>query len=1179
MNAVRGLTVPGLTPDAREKLATRIGALVAADPQIRNAFPLEAVTAAKTQPGLRMAQVVQIVMEGYADRPALGQRARELVADAQSGRKSLRLLLGFETITYRELWGRARAIAAEWSHDGRHPLAAGDFVCILGFASVDYATLLLSCIHRGAVVVPHQTSAPAAQHADIIAETGPRIMAAGIDYLDTAVDAVLAGTKPQRLVVFDYDARDDEQREKFESARQRLTDAGCAIAVDALDELVARGKTLPEPPLFVPAADADPLAWLFYTSGTTGTPKGAMLTERLCIKTWLSAIPLPAITLSFMPMSHMVGYGFMLMPLANGGTSYCSPSSDLSTLFEDLALSRPTMATLVPRVCEMLYQHFLREVDRRVVAGAALGTVQADVKREMRETLLGGRLLSVGCGSASLAPEIFAFIEDMLEMHVSIGYSSTEIAGGTVLVDWKVQRPPVIDYKLADVPELGYFRTDRPYPRGELLVKADQFMAGYFKRPDLTAEKFDADGYYRTGDVMAEIGPDHLDYVDRCNNVVKLSQGEFVAIARLEALYAKSPEIRQIYLYGTSERSFLLAVVVPAEDLVAELGANAEQADRVKAQIRRSLRQIAEEQGLNSYEIPRDFLIETEPFSPENGLLTGIGKFSRPNLRERYRERLEQTYVRIAEEQFEELRALRTGGADRPVLETVTRAVQAILGVSAADVRADARFTELGGDSLSALEFSTLLDEIFGVHVPVGSIIGPASDMRHLARYIEAERSVGARRPGFASVHGKQCSEVHARDLELEKFIDAQVLAAAPTLPPPDAAIRTVLLTGATGFLGRFQALAWLERLAQTGGKLIVLARGADAAQARRRVESALDTDPQLIAHFRALAADHLEVLPGDLGSPNLGLDEAAWARLAETVDLIVHPGAHVNHVLPYNQLFAANVLGTVELIRLAMTTKLKRFHYVSTLGVSALGDSFVDEDSDIRQAVPSCAISDDYANGYGLSKWASEVLLREANDLCGLPVSVFRPGMILAHSRYAGQLNVPDMFTRLLYSLAVTGVAPATFYAQDLSGGRPRARYEGFAVDYLAESFTAIGARDAEGFHTYNASSPHEDGVSLDNFVDWMIESGCQIQRIDAYDEWLSRFETAMNALPEEQRQQSLLAILGPYRNPQIAVEKPTVPLARFCSASKDVGLDVPHVSAELIKKYVADLRHLQLL
>jgi fatty acid CoA ligase FadD9 len=202
--------------------------------------------------------------------------------------------------------------------------------------------------------------------------------------------------------------------------------------------------------------------------------------------------------------------------------------------------------------------------------------------------------------------------------------------------------------------------------------------------------------------------------------------------------------------------------------------------------------------------------------------------------------------------------------------------------------------------------------------------------------------------------------------------------------------------------------------------------------------------------------------------------------------------------------------------------------------------------------------------------------LLREANELCGLPVSVFRPGMILAHSRHVGQLNVPDMFTRLLYSLAVTGVAPATFYAEDLSAGRPVARYEGIAVDFLADSITAIGLADGSGYHSYNLANPNDDGTSLDNFVDWMIEAGCAIERIPTYSEWLLRFETAMNALPDDQRHQSILTILEPWRAPQAAVAESFVPIERFRAAANDAGRPIPHLAAALIHKYVADLRHL---
>lgn len=1159
-------------PEASQ--ADRVRRITADDDQFRNSFPLRHVIEAKRQPGMRLSQVVKVVMEGYAERPALGRRAREAVTDSASGRTTLRLLPRFDMVSYADLWAGTRAVAAEWHNHADHPIRPGDFVTILGFTSPEYATLILSCIHLGAVVVPLQTSAPANQHQAIIAETEPRILAAGIEYLGAAIDAIMLGTRPQRIVAFDCDLRDDDHRDALNAARARLAEAELDIPVDTFGDLADRGRSLPEPPLFVPAEGEDPLAWLFYTSGSTGTPKGAMFTERLVIGTWLGDTDIPAITLSFMPMSHLVGNGYLFRAVANGGISYCSPKSDLSTLFEDLSLARPTMASIVPRVCELLYHHYLGEVDRRVAAGADPQTIGDTVKREMRERMLGGRLLSVGCGSASLAPETYAFMEDMLGMHMPIGYSSTEIAGGTVLIDWKVQRPPVIDYKLADVPELGYFSTDKPHPRGELLVKSDRFMGGYYKQPELTAQKLDADGFYATGDVMAELGPDHLVFLDRRNNVLKLSQGEFVAVSRLEALYSHHQDVRQIYIYGSSERAFLVAVIVPSEALAASAGSG-----EIKARLRRALQQIAEEEQLNSYEVPRDFLIETKPFTLANGLLSEVGKHQRPKLKARYGEELEALYAQLAQDQRDELRALRLAGAERPVLETVGRALQATLGIAQEDVRPDVQFSELGGDSLSALSFSTLLEEIFEVEVPVGVIISPAGSVQQLAEFIEARRNNGAGRATFAQVHDAQSTAVPASDLKLDKFIDAEILAGAPALPRPREEVRTVVVTGATGFLGRFQALAWLERMTEHGGKVICIARGADAAQARQRIEQALDTDPALIARFRKLADAHLEVLPGDLGMPDLGLDEDAWNRLAETVDLIVHPAAHVNHVLPYNQLFSANVAGTAELIRLALTTRMKRFHYVSTLGINSFASGLVDEERDVREAIAACTLDESYANGYGISKWAGEVLLREAHDLCGLPVAVFRPGMILAHSRYTGQLNVPDMFTRLLFSLAATGIAPATFYARDLSNGRPAARYDGLPVDFLAEAITAIGAGQEDGFASYNLAGPAEEPRSLDDIVDWLNAEGCRIERIEPYDEWLSRFETAMHALPEEQKQESMLAILGPYRRPQAAGTESRLPASRFRAATSAAGLRMPQVSRELIERYVAGLRHHQLL
>ncbi|WP_433761212.1 carboxylic acid reductase [Nocardia sp. CA-135398] len=1153
-----------LSDTRMERLMSRIADLYATYSDIRDARPIPETFAAIREPGMRPAQIAATVMAAYADRPALGHRVCEPTTD-ESGRRTLRLRPEFETITYGELWARVGAIAAAWHHDPENPINAGDFIATLGFTSSDYATLDLACLYLGAVAVPLQAGAAPKQLSAIIAETEPRILAATPENLTTAVECVRTGPTPECLVVFDYHPEDDDHREAFESARDRL--ANTPIVVESLEQVLERGRALPPAPLFVP--DDDALELLIYTSGSTGTPKGAMYTSRLVTAMWLAQPEVGGIGLNYMPMSHMAGRISLYGVLARGGTAYFTAKSDISTLFEDIGLVRPTEMFFVPRVCDMVFQRYQSEMERRAEPGIDRAELDRAVKTELREDFLGGRFLSPIVGSAPLAAEMKTFMESVTEMDLHDGYGSTE-AGGAVMVDNVIRRPPVLDYKLVDVPELGYFGTDQPHPRGELLLKTTTMIPGYYHRPEVTAEIFDADGFYRTGDIVAELGPDELVYLDRRNNVLKLSQGEFVAVARLESVYASSPLLEQIFVYGSSERAYLLAVIVPTEKTL--------RCADPKAALGDSLHLIAKEADLESYEIPRDFIIETEPFSTENGLLSGIGKLLRPKLIEHYGERLQQLYAELAAGQANELHALRREAAHLPVLETVSRAARALLGCAPTDLRPDAHFTDLGGDSLAALSFSNLLRDIFAVEVPVGVIVSPTNGLRELAEYVESAQGSGAMRPTFAAVHTHH-AVARADELTLDKFIDAQTLSDATTLPHTTET-QTILLTGANGYLGRFLCLEWLQRLDKANGTLICIIRGKDAAAARKRLDEAFDSgDPELLRHYRELAARRLEVLPGDIGEPNLGLDDVTWHRLADTVDLIVHPAALVNHVLPYDQLFGPNVVGTAELIRLAITSRIKSVTYLSTVAVAAqINPSVFVEDGDIREISPTRAIDDSYANGYGNSKWAGEVLLREAHDLCGLPVAVFRSDMILAHSRFAGQLNIPDMFTRLLLSLVATGIAPYSFYETDADGKRERAHYDGLPADFTAEAITTIGARARTDFHTFDVLNPHDDGVSLDEFVDWLIESGHPIRRIDDYQEWLSRFETALRRLPEKQRQASVLPLLHAYSRPGRPMRGAAIPAKGFAAAvqAAEIGAeqDIPHLTPALIDKYVSDLR-----
>ena len=195
--------------------------------------------------------------------------------------------------------------------------------------------------------------------------------------------------------------------------------------------------------------------------------------------------------------------------------------------------------------------------------------------------------------------------------------------------------------------------------------------------------------------------PDQLVYLDRRNNVLKLSQGEFVTVSKLEAVFGDSPLVRQIYRLRQQR------TVLPARRHRADRRGLAQPRRRLTAVITESLQDVARAAGLQSYEIPRDFIIETTPFTLENGLLTGIRKLARPKLKERYGDRLEAAVRRAGRRPGR--RAARAAPARRPTgrcWRPSRRAAGALLGAAAADVQPDAHFTDLGGDSLSALTFA-----------------------------------------------------------------------------------------------------------------------------------------------------------------------------------------------------------------------------------------------------------------------------------------------------------------------------------------------------------------------------------------------------------------------------------------------------------------------------------------
>src|SRR4029077_620722 len=205
--------------NAREvRRQRRFEKFTSSDAQLIAAQPEPAVAAALEDPGLLLTDVIRTVMAGYADRPALGQRAVAFVTDAD-GRTVAQLQPHFDTLTYRETWTRARALADALAGN---PVQPGDRVATLGFSSADYAIVDMALSLTGAVAVPLQTSAPVKQLHPILVETEPVAILSSVDHLQDAVELALTAFRPKPLVVVDYLRQVDALREPVETAATRL---------------------------------------------------------------------------------------------------------------------------------------------------------------------------------------------------------------------------------------------------------------------------------------------------------------------------------------------------------------------------------------------------------------------------------------------------------------------------------------------------------------------------------------------------------------------------------------------------------------------------------------------------------------------------------------------------------------------------------------------------------------------------------------------------------------------------------------------------------------------------------------------------------------------------------------------------------------------------------------------
>ncbi|MEM1119832.1 MAG: thioester reductase domain-containing protein [Bacteroidota bacterium] len=1135
------MSIPNKKISDKKRYVLRMLDLAETDPQIKQLKPNPDVRAAICAEN-RLDKMIDAALNGYANRSALGGRNYEVVAE--NGAFIRQYLSEFTTLTYATLQTNIKALANAWQKHPTHYLKKDEFVGILGFTGIDFATIDLACAFAQTVAIPLQSSTSGADLDEIFATTNPAALATTVKDLPVAVKKVITNGKMRSLIVFDYDERIDAERNLFQQAQTTIAKSDVNTQIIPLSELIDFGKKsnfsfLPPHP----EGDRWMMA-IIHSSGSTGKPKGAIMPASAAMQLWRGRkTQMPSVSLAFAPLNHIIGRNGLIGTLCLGGTLYFTLQPDMSTLFEDIRIVRPTQMSFFPRILELVYQHFQSEVTRRVRTGEGDEAIISEmVKKEMSRTFLGDRLKRGSVGGAPTSPAVMTFIKECFDILIIDGYGNTESGTGGVAINGKINRPVITDYKLRDVPELGYYLTDKPYPRGELCYKSKTGISGYYKAPEATANLFDEEGFSLTGDIVEERGPDHVVVIDRRKDVMKLSQGEYVAVGKLGTVFeGGSAVIKQIYVYGNAFQSYLLAVVVPDQKTVTSLlGENASEV-QLTALIKKELVKVATEQQLKSFEVPRSFIIEYEEFTQANGLLSSVRKRLRPALKRKYGARLEVIYETQAKAQEADVEMLKDPNSSLSTLEKIVKLLEVNLRVQAIDLSQPFTYKELGGDSLGAVAFSNSLEKVFGRTIPANQILSPTGSPQKWADTIDAALRGDLEQATFASIHGEKASTISAKDLQLDRFIESDILRKASNLPMANHPPKTVLLTGGNGYLGHILCLEWLQQLAATDGQLVCLVRATDDAAAKARLNATFTgVDTTFSTLYQQLTEKHLQVWAGDLNEPNFGLSDEKYQYLATKIDRICHPAALVNHRLGYKHLFGPNVVGTAAIIRLALTNCLKPIDFVSTVAVERFLDTS-EINSEQSPLLDEIELTDQYAAGYGASKWAAEWLLQKTHQTYDLPINIFRGDMMLAHQKYKGQINTADMFTRLLYSVVMTGIAPKSFYKPSIDGSK--GHYDGTPADVIAAAITGAYRQNTDkARQIFNIKNYHyEDGISLDVIVDWIESAGYPVQRIDDYQSWYQQFAAKLKALPAEKRQHSAVDILNafsrPYsKNPKVA-------------------------------------------
>ena len=757
-------------------------------------------------------------------------------------------------------------------------------------------------------------------------------------------------------------------------------------------------------------------AYVIYTSGSTGRPKGIVISQRSLANRilWACAaeVGVDSIFLHKTTLTFDVSLAEIFAPLLSGGRCVLTRPGgqrDLGYLADLIQREAITHASFPPATLKLLLD--LPDVERKL--------------RSLRVLVTGGE---------TVPPELPRRTRELLPattLYNRYGPTETTISVLTGACD-PASRGEIVPLGRP----IGHARIYvldgdlRPLPvqvPGELYVGGPGVARGYLGRPDLTASSFLPDPLgggagerlYRTGDRARWLPNGSVEFLGRLDHQIKI-RGFRVELEEIEAVLAEHPRVRAAAVVPLEEAatgSCRLIACLVAEEAPLDAG---------------ELRRFTADR-LAGYMVPAAFVELAD--LPR----TLSGKVDRGALRE------------IA---LRDSISSPPPVAPRPGLEGVLAGwFQELLEIPGIGV--EESLFDLGGHSLLLVGLQSRLRAELGIDVELADIARNPS-VGALARFIAA-----------GACGAEVTPEQLAADAELAPEIRPDEGGEAALRPPA-----TVLLTGATGFLG---AHILEQLLAQTWARVVCVVRAADDAAAGQAVRRTMER----YGLWREERARRITAFAGDLGCPLLGLAAAPFQELAATVDAVYHCGAQVNLLYPYETLRTVNVGGTLEILRFAAAGRRKEVHHISTLSVleklSFGGPGAAPEE-------PLDAGAAGLAGGYRQSKWVAEKLVESAHRR-GIPAVVYRPGWITSHSD-TGIFNPADFLGRLIVASIRLGAAP------DLGAIEVCPT----PVDYVSAAIVWLSRRREPG-GVYHLINPQP--VAFDRLIELINDLGHPVEKI----------------------------------------------------------------------------------